>query len=320
MLVLRKTTGFFGTIDGSGIRPDLLCSLSISEIHATVITTELGPVMLGQVFDISGVPSILEQSILMVGDCEAIDNLGQNMESGILCVVGSVGDYAGREMRGGKMIIAGNARDHLGSGMQDGFIYISGNCENGLASPRPGRKSGMRGGDIFIAGNVGARACERMRRGTVFVSGDAGSFAASQMIAGSFVVMGNLGGQWGGGMRRGSIILGTDPSRDNTSQPTASLSAPRDFELSFLPLVWSHIERNQSDALEILGIAMAISEEWSLTTARHIPTPVKIPRTRWVQRQIGDLNFNGRGEVLVLRRISSPGVVGWHRPQELIRD
>jgi len=320
MLVLRKTTSFFGTIDGSGIRPDLLCSLSIPEIEGTLITSELGPVMLGQVFDISDVPSILEQSILMVGDCEAIDNLGQNMSSGILCVVGSVGDYAGRQMRGGKFIIAGNARDHLGSGMHDGFIYISGNCENGLASPRPGRKSGMRGGDIFIAGNVGARACERMRRGTVFVSGDAGAFAASQMIAGSFVVMGNLGGHWGGGMRRGSIILGTDQSRNSTSQPTASFSAPRDFELSFLPLVWSHVERIQSEALEVLGFAMAITEGWVPTTARRIPTPVRIPRTRWVQRQIGDLNFNGQGEVLVLRRISSPGVVGWHRPNELIGD
>lgn len=314
MLVFRKTTSFFGTIDGSVLRPDLLSKLSIPEIEATLITTELGPVTLRQVFDISVAPSILESSILMEGDCEAIDKLGQHMESGVLCVLGSVGNHAGQEMRGGKIIIAGNVRDHLGSGMQDGFIYVSGNCENALASPRPGRKTGMRGGDIFIAGNVGTRACERMRRGTVFITGDAGAFAASQMIAGSLVVMGNLGGQWGGGMRRGSIILGMDPARIQPSQPTASLSAPRDFELSFLPLVWRHIARLQSDALEVLGFAMANSAGWGLTASRHVPNPVKIPSTRWVQRQIGDLNFNGRGEVLVLRRISSPGVVGWHRP------
>lgn len=302
MLLLQRTRNYFGAIDGSSIRPDGFVGLSFEQINATVVSTESGKVALSEVFELSSDHVPAEPFLVIAGDCEAIDGLGTQMKNGTMCILGNVGDKTGKRMGGGSLVVSGNARDHLGAGMTDGLIYVLGNCRHGLASPLAGKKSGMRGGDILIAGNVGDRACERMRRGTVFVAGDAGDYCAPQMIAGTLLVMGNLGSQWAGGMRRGSLILG----RDFSTTPTASLSEARDFELSFLPLIWRHGEKLQNEAIAILSLAIALTPAAQQRESQEIPGPIKIPRTRWVQRQIGDLNCKGRGEVLVLRRVSSP--------------
>ena len=302
MLLLQRTHKYFGVIDGSSIRPDGFVGLSLEQINATVLSTESGKVTLSEVFELSLDQLSLEPFLVIAGDCETIEGLGTHMQNGTICILGNVGDNTGKSMSGGTLVVSGNARDHLGAGMTNGLVYVLGNCRHGLASPLAGKKSGMRGGDILVAGNVGDRACERMRRGTVFVGGDAGDYCAPQMIAGTLVVMGNLGSQWAGGMRRGSLILG----RDFSTNPTASLSEAREFELSFLPLIWRHVEKLQNEAFAILSLAMAQTLAAPQRAATEVPSPIKIPRTRWVQRQIADLNCNGRGEVLVLRRVSSP--------------
>lgn len=302
MLLLQRTHKYFGVIDGSSIRPDGFVGLSLEQINATVLSTESGKVTLSEVFELSLDQLSLEPFLVIAGDCETIEGLGTHMQNGTICILGNVGDNTGKSMSGGTLVVSGNARDHLGAGMTNGLVYVLGNCRHGLASPLAGKKSGMRGGDILVAGNVGDRACERMRRGTVFVGGDAGDYCAPQMIAGTLVVMGNLGSQWAGGMRRGSLILG----RDFSTNPTASLSEAREFELSFLPLIWRHVEKLQNEAFAILSLAMAQTLAAPQRASTEVPSPIKIPRTRWVQRQIADLNCNGRGEVLVLRRVSSP--------------
>ena len=255
MLLLQRTRNYFGVIDGSSIRPDGFVGLSLEQINATVLSTESGKVTLSEVFELSSDQLSLEPFLVITGDCETIEGLGTQMQNGTMCILGNVGDNTGKSMVGGSLVVSGNARDHLGAGMTDGLVYVLGNCRHGLASPLAGKKSGMRGGDILVAGNVGDRACERMRRGTVFVAGDAGDYSAPQMIAGTLAVMGNLGSHWAGGMRRGSLILG----RDFSTHPTASLSEARDFELSFLPLIWRHIERLQNEAFAILSLANALT-------------------------------------------------------------
>ena len=302
MFLLQRKNTFFGTVDGSPLRPDLLAVMSIEQINSIELDSDRGTVRLEQLFDVSTDSLPHEPFLVVDGDCERLDLLGKEMVSGTLCVLGNIGDRLGQSLRGGTIVVSGNAMNHVGSDMSNGLIYIAGNCEHFLASPIPGKKSGMRGGDILVAGNVGDRACERMRRGTVFVAGDAGAFCAPQMIAGTLVVMGKLGRDWAGGMRRGSLVLG----QDYTTEPTASLSEPRDFELSFLPLVWRHVERVQNEAIGALTLSVSFSTQSLQRTARQAPGPIKIPRTRWVQRQIADLCSSGRGEVLVLRRISSP--------------
>jgi formylmethanofuran dehydrogenase subunit C len=304
MLVLRKLDSFTGIVDGSFIRPDSLSGLSEEQLNGKLVETDRGQKSIGHIFQIESGSSPNPDSILLEGDCSQVQHLGAGMQSGTLSVLGDVGDYAARDMKGGRLLIAGSVGNYTATGMRDGLLYVSGNVGDNLAAPRPGQKSGMRGGDVFIVGNVGHRACERMRRGTVFVAGNCEEYAASQMIAGSIIIGGSIGGHWGAGMRRGSLIL----CKDYDQESAAMLSEPRDFELSFLPLIWKHLGRLQSEAIELLGIAIANAAGWVQPPTRHVPESIRLPTTRWVRRQIGDLHFEGRGEVLVLKRISTPDV------------
>jgi formylmethanofuran dehydrogenase subunit C len=302
MLRLQRTHQLFGSIDGQCLRPANLAELTLDQIKAIPLSTESGIVPLSNVFEVTTDRNPSEPFLVIEGNCEDVDSLAAEMKSGQICVLGNVGHNAARSMNGGAMIITGNAGDHLAAGMADGLVYLVGDCRDGLASPLPGKKSGMRGGDILVAGSVGSRACERMRRGTVFIAGNAGDYCAPQMVAGSLVVMGDVGGNWAGGMRRGSLIFG----RDTSTQSLASLSEARDFELSFLPLIWKHVDKIQVEALNVLNVSISFSQTLNPRALRESPTPIRIPRTRWVQRQIADLNCNGRGEILVLKRVSSP--------------
>lgn len=301
MIRLQRTQHTFGAIDGSCICPDFFAGKSLEQILTIVLPTESGNVDFAKVFDVSFGPMLSGPFLVIRGNCDSIAGLGTKMQTGTMCILGNVGDSTSQSMGGGTLVISGDANDQLGAGMTDGLIYVVGNCKHGLASPLAGKKSGMRGGDVLVAGSVGDRACERMRRGTVFIAGNAGDYCAPQMIAGSLVVMGKMGCEWAGGMQRGSLILG----RDDSSKPSASLSDARDFELSFLPLIWRHVEKRQNEALAILNAAIASLNEATEMAAFPAPVPFRIPCTRWVQRRIADLNCQGRGEVLVLKRVSS---------------
>jgi formylmethanofuran dehydrogenase subunit C len=301
MFILRRTDENVGLVDGAVIRPDQFVGRTVDEIGALPISTGSELIELRRIFSVQHVSSLSPDSILIEGNCSSVENLGQEMASGWMCVHGDVGYAAGRGLRGGSLLVVGNASDRAGMGMKDGLLFVTGNCGVGLVAPEPGNKAGMRGGDVFVMGHVGERACERMRRGTVFVGGSMASFAATQMIAGTIVVMGSLGDHWGLGMRRGSLILGQDPA----GQPRALLSQARTFELSFLPLIWHHLDLLQATALQELNHAM-VQFGSATQTSQPVAIPsCMIPKTRWAQRQIADLSYQGRGEVLVLKRISS---------------
>lgn len=308
MLVLRKKSSFVGGLDGSVLLPEVLKNRTQETVRDMPLPTDQGTLAIADVFLVDHCDTGDEDTLLIQGDCSNIQNLGLQMQSGTLCILGDVGHQTAQGMTGGRLVIAGNTGDHLGAGMQDGLIYVVGNCGHHLGAPLPGQKSGLRGGDILIAGNVGDRACERMRRGTVFVGGNMGTYAASQMIAGSLIVAGEIEDHWGAGMRRGSIIF----FRDYTGEPIAALSSARDFELSFLPILWKHLEHIQNEAVEILQDGINRTSQWTRESTASSPTLIGIPKTRWVSRQIADLNYQGRGEVLVLRRISSPQVSSIH--------
>ena len=65
-----------------------------------------------------------------------------------------------------------------------GSINVKKNAGNYLASSLEGSKVGMRGGDIFVNGDVGKFACFHMRRGLVIVKGSVDENCCFQMIAG----------------------------------------------------------------------------------------------------------------------------------------
>jgi formylmethanofuran dehydrogenase subunit C len=64
----------------------------------------------------------------------------------------------------------------------------------------------MRGGEIVVGGDAGARAGAGLRRGLIAVAGRAGEAAGLRMLAGTIVALGGLGPRAGAGMRRGSIV------------------------------------------------------------------------------------------------------------------
>ncbi|MFN7732902.1 MAG: formylmethanofuran dehydrogenase subunit C, partial [Pirellula sp.] len=227
-------------------------------------------------------------TVVLRGDFSRVEQLGRDHRSGTLIVDGTVGNRFGSLQSGGRILVLGDVGDFAFEGRSGGEALIAGNAGDYFAAPAPGAKAGMRGGDIFILGAVGDRACERMRRGSVAIGGNAGEAMAANMIAGTIYVAGTLGSDWGMGMKRGSLIV-----MNPTEESSACMSEAREFELSFLPLLWNHCRRLQSqlhqDCMEVCGQA------WSL---------LEFPTTRWALRQVGDLHVDGKAELLVLTRIT----------------
>lgn len=277
-------------VDGSALVPERLESIPLAELMAMPLSMSSSrTVRLEELFWVQW-PSGPSETMVIRGDCRCMDGLGNRMTGGTLVIDGHAGDRLGAEIRGGTILVAGDAGHDACEGMRGGTVAITGNCGDRLGGPLPGERSGIRGGDVIIAGNVGSRACHRMRRGTVWIAGDAGDYLAPQMIAGTILVQGKISSHWGVGMRRGSLLFASVPDCESG----ASLSPSRNLELSFLPLVWNHLRSLQ------IGLAEACAP---LERPRWLS--LAIPSTRWVERRIGDLATRGKGEILVLQRLSS---------------
>jgi formylmethanofuran dehydrogenase subunit C len=133
-----------------------------------------------------------------------------------------------------------------------------------------------------------------MRRGTVCIAGRVDDYLAANMNAGTVLALGPVAAQWGLGMRRGTLVFADEPA----GITHASWSSGRSLELSFLPLVWNHLRAIQQQI-----------ETVSSLVNRSLWNKLSIPRTRWVERRVGDLALDGRGEVLLLQRLSSSTAV-----------
>jgi formylmethanofuran dehydrogenase subunit C len=244
---------------------------SRADIGAVAVTLGSQSVRLDQVFELSGDPS---PNWIFDGDCSKLHGIGCDMDGGSILMRGNAGTGLATRMKSGRIEVVGNCGDFLATGMRNGTVVVHGSAGDHVGGPCVGQRKGMSGGDCIVLGNVGSRVAERMRRGTLFIGGNAGDYGATQMIAGTLVVMGEIGSEWAGGMRRGSIIL-SHPAPDAFA---AELTAEREFELSFLPLIWRHLE-------SLLG-----------------DSQIKLPSSRWARRQVGDRANRGLGEVLSLTR------------------
>lgn len=308
MFVLRKRSASFAGVDGAVLSPVAFKGLSIGEVRALPLSHLGGQTHVDALFECHEIDGA-NDTVVLIGDCRDIEFLGAGLSAGKLVVVGDVGDSAAIGMDGGVLVVLGNAGERCAEGLKDGILYVDGDCGDRMGTPKAGMKSGVRGGDIVVTGNVGERAFERMRRGTVLLAGDVANYLAPQMIAGTIVVLGSVGESWGGGLRRGSLVFAQDQSADSA----ATWSEPRDFELSFLPLIWKQLHRTLqavNDVIAEISIAFDDSRDTQVVARlkRGEPlTKLVVPSTRWVERQIGDLNHAGRGEVLTLRRMSTEG-------------
>jgi formylmethanofuran dehydrogenase subunit C len=176
-------------VDLSDLLPETLAALDADAVARRPLATDRGTVPLGELFSVAAEGEAGQLRIRPEG--AVLDRVGARMGSGLIEVEGDVGSLAGAQMSGGTLRIQGNAGDRLGGVL-------------------PGETKGMRGGLILLSGDAGDRLGERLRRGTISVDGRAGADCGAFMTAGTVAVAGGCGPRAGFGMRRGSLIFGTE--------------------------------------------------------------------------------------------------------------
>ncbi len=193
-------------LDLSALAPDRLVGRKAAEIESIEIGTTKASVKVGDVFKVRlGDP----KSVHYEGGSDRFDLLGARLLPGFeIYVEGDVGAQLGREAKGGSITIVGDAGPFAGSGMTGAHIDIHGDAGDFLGGPLAGEIAGMAGGRIFVRGNVGARAGDRLRRGVIVIEGDAGEDLGSRVMAGTIVALGATEGRVGYLNRRGTIVLG----------------------------------------------------------------------------------------------------------------
>ncbi|MDR1944009.1 MAG: formylmethanofuran dehydrogenase subunit C [Synergistaceae bacterium] len=163
-------------------------------------------VELGEFFSVSEIKTERQDELHVTGDLSRVKYLGKGTSSGKMTIWGSCGMHTCEGMKGGEVEIYGDAANWCFCAMQGGQAKIHGSAGAFLAAAFPGDARGMKGGVIWVRGDVGARAVERMRRGLLVVGGTIGELAAAEMIAGTVVSLGRLSERAGASMKRGAIL------------------------------------------------------------------------------------------------------------------
>ncbi len=172
---------------------------------------------LGDVSQITCLDDGRDITTISVGETR-VHGVASKLKSGEVVVNGDVGRCCGVEMTGGRLIVHGNAGDDLGAAM-------------------PGKSSGMRGGEILVFGNASRRVGAHLRRGIIAVRGDVGEDCAMEGLAGTVIVVGKVGAGAGVGMKRVSLIVGSDVCVDRLRYQAASTSMPTWLRVYFRSLM-----------------------------------------------------------------------------------
>lgn len=299
-LLLEWKTANPPWVDLQNVSFDALATVDLASAASFRASVEGKSIPLRELFSITELDSkesdLEIPTVIARGDFSRALRMGTRLQHSCLIVDGNAGDGTGRQMNGGAIYVLGEAGNYVAEDMKKGTLCILGNCGDRLAGPSSGRLKGMEGGDILVYGSVGDRLCERIRRGTVFVAGDIGAYACHQMIAGTVVCQGEVGASCCSGMRRGTLIASQLrellQDGDSVDLSTRSLPGmftnPRPFELSFLPLLWKHLQSIENRVRRDLT-------RWGYEGHRRL----SVPNTRWVHRMLGDLQVEGRGEILL---------------------
>jgi formylmethanofuran dehydrogenase subunit C len=204
-LILQYQSPASLPVDLSGITPDRIGALSISEIERLTVARANRTLALGELFSITGNAS--DGCLELDGDFTHVHSIGSGMKSGVIRVHGDAGPHLGSRMSGGTIEVLGRAGDWVGAEMSGGLIDVKGSAGNRPGSAYPGSKRGMTDGTILVGGDAGHEVGSRMRRGMIAIAGSCRSSAGFGMIAGSVLVFGECGHLAGAGMRRGTLGL-----------------------------------------------------------------------------------------------------------------
>lgn len=267
-LTLKATPAL--RVDLRGVTPMALAGLSAPEVERLQLGYGNTRLALAEFFRVE--PHHRDDSLVLDGDLSRFDRVGWQLAGGRIRVDGSVGHYAGGCMSAGELVVEGRAGLLAACEMAGGTFTVQGDVDDFAASTLPGSMDGMRGGTFVVKGDAGDRFGDRMRRGSAIVHGNAGDFLASRLVAGTIAIGGRAGAHVGWGMRRGSVVF-------------ADGAAGSDVAATFVP-------------------ALAAAEVfWQLLArdlARH-GGPFAGLAARCIERQLGDLAVDGRGEIIIAR-------------------
>jgi formylmethanofuran dehydrogenase subunit C len=288
-LILEWKSSAQPWVDFGEVSIDQLARSSLAEAESFPVWVQGKATSLADYFNVTRRELPAEESeipaVIAKGDFSRTQGLGTGIRESRLIVDGDAGDAVGARLNGGAIYVLGNAGHQAAEDMKQGLFCVFGDCGENLAGPSSGRLKGMEGGDLIIYGSVGNRAFQRMRRGTAFINGDIGSHVCHQMIAGTVVVMGNIGTSYCQGMRRGTFVASKEANLGANTLFTES----KPFELSFLSLLWRHVA----------SVENQIHREITFLGYNSLPR-LSIPANVWVHRRIGDLQIDGRGEIITL--------------------
>jgi formylmethanofuran dehydrogenase subunit C len=224
-------------VEFSGVTPDRLREMSISEIERVEVLEGNRRVALAELCRVSGDPS--NGRLDLEGDWSRVHYIGAAMSGGEIRVHGDTGRHLGAEMSGGTIRALGNAGDWVGAEMKGGLIHVAGSAGDHVGSAYAGSRRGMTDGTILIDGAVGDGVGRSMRRGLLAIGGSCGEGAGFGMIAGTILMFGPCGGLIGAEMRRGTIgLFGPQSPR---LLPTFRLAGR--FRPLFLRLILRELER-----------------------------------------------------------------------------
>jgi len=245
-------------IDLSGITPDRLADLSLSQIERLTLLADGRASELGLLFSATRSKGGDDGAIECVGDFSRVHRVGAQMTVGTIVVQGDVGRHAGEAMAGGTLTITGHAGDWLAAEMTGGSLRVGGRAGDNVAGALPGSIAGMRGGVVVVAGDVGCLAGARMRRGILAIGGDCGAGVAFEMRAGTAIVAGRIGENACLGMKRGTLIaLVGIPVLSPTFQ-RGSVWSP-----TFMPLLANRLARAHFQPAESAGdLCLGKWQQW----------------------------------------------------------
>jgi len=254
-------------LDLRGLTPIALGALPAAAVERTLVGHGNQLLPLAEFFDVSARD---DDTLVFEGDLARCDRVGWQMDGGRLVVDGAAGDYTGACMTAGQITVWGDSGVLAACEMAGGVLTVEGSVGDFAASILPGSLDGMRGGQLVVRGHAGARLGDRMRRGTVVVYGDVGDFVASRLVAGTIAIGGRPGAHGGHAMRRGSVVFASGaPEPSPTFVPA----------IADVSVFWQLLARD---------------------LARH-RGPFDHLHTRRIERHLGDLGADGKGEWIVAR-------------------
>ncbi len=182
-------------IEADMITPTAFAGKTLEQIGKLEVIQGRHTCELKDFFEIKGNPaeSAEETVIALNGDLRKVKLIGKGMNGGIINIEGDVGMHLGAEMIAGRITVSGSVDAWAGAEMSGGNIQIEGNAGDYLCAGYRGSPDGMKGGRVYVAGNVGCEMALHMRKGFIAVKGDVAEMAATRMRGGSIMVCGELG-------------------------------------------------------------------------------------------------------------------------------